>query len=415
MRNPFEFYAGLRYLRAKRRNHFISFISAASMICIALGVGALITVMSVMNGFEQELRLRILSNAAHASILGGDSGLADWAAVAAQASKNPEVAGAAPFIDGEAMVKVGSDLSGTSLHGILPEEEARVSDIGRHMKDGSLDDLKPGEFGIVLGVELAQTVGVSVGDSIDLMTLQADSSAYGLLPRLRRFTVKGVFQTGTHDFDAKLALVNLQDAASLYGMEGRVSGVRLKLRDMFEAPRVMSELASQLKGDFHFSDWTQEHASFFKAVATEKMSMFVILSMIVLIAAFQIVATLVMVVTEKRSDIAILRTLGAAPRSIIAIFMLQGSLIGIIGTIGGVVLGVTLASNTPFLTTFLRVVTGGQFLNPDIYYISDLPSDLQMHDVVRITLMSLALGIVSTLYPAWHASRIQPAEALRYE
>jgi lipoprotein-releasing system permease protein len=283
------------------------------------------------------------------------------------------------------------------------------------MKAGSLDDLKTGEFGIVLGVELAQMVGVSVGDSIDLMIPLADSSESGLLPRLRRFTVVGIFQTGTHDFDAGLALLNLQDAAALYEMQGRVSGIRLKLRDMFEAPRVVSELATRLKGDLHFSDWTKEHASFFKAVATEKMSMFTILSLIVLIAAFQIVATLVMVVTEKQSDIAILRTLGAAPRSIVAIFMLQGSLIGIIGTIGGVVLGITLASNTTLLTTFLRVVTGGQFLNPDIYYISELPSDLQVSDVVRITLMSLSLGILSTLYPAWRASRVQPAEALRYE
>ncbi len=415
MRNPYELYAGLRYLRARRRNHFISFISAASMICIALGVAALITVMSVMNGFEQELRQRILSNAAHASVLGGDAGLADWPAVAAEAMKNPEVAGAAPFIDGEAMVKVGAELSAASLHGILPAEEARVSDIGRHMKAGSLDDLRPGEFGIVVGVELAQAVGVGVGDSIDLMIPQADSIQAGLIPRLRRFTVVGTFQTGTPEFDNGLALLNLQDAATLYGMQDRVTGIRLKLRDMFEAPRVVAELAARLKGDFHFSDWTREHASFFKAVGTEKMAMFTILSLIVLIAAFQIVATLVMVVTEKQADIAILRTLGAAPRSIVAIFMFQGSLIGIIGTFAGVVLGVALALNTPLLTAFLRLVTGGQFLNPDIYYISVLPSDLQLQDVVHIAVMSLSLGILSTLYPAWRASRVQPAEALRYE
>lgn len=415
MRNPYELSAGLRYLRAKRRNHFISFISAASMICIALGVAALITVMAVMNGLEQEMRNRILSNAAHASILGGDEGLADWQSVAAQASKNPEVIGVAPFIDGEAMVKVGSDLSGTSLHGILPAEESRVSDIGRHMKAGSLDDLKPGEFGIVLGVELAQTVGVAVGDSIDLMIPQADALSSGVLPRLRRFKVVGTFQVGTRDFDSGLALLNLQDAATLYSMQDRVTGVRLKLREMFDAPRVVDELSRQLKGDYQFSDWTREHASFFKAVGTEKVAMFTILSMIVLIAAFQIVATLVMVVTEKQSDIAILRTLGAAPRSIIAIFMFQGSLIGIIGTAVGAVLGITLALNTPLLTAFLRLATGGQFLNPDIFYISELPSDLRTVDVVRVITMSLSLGILSTLYPAWRASRVQPAEALRYE
>jgi lipoprotein-releasing system permease protein len=415
MQNPYELYAGLRYTRAKRRNHFISFISAASMICIALGVATLITVLSVMNGFERELRGRILGMASHATISALSDGLERWQDVAAKAMQNPEVEAVAPYIEGEAMLREGSDLSGTALRGILPQEEMKVSDIGAHMKAGSLDDLKAGEFKIVLGAELAQSLGVSVGDKIDLMIPQATITPAGILPRFRRFTVAGVFQVGMYEFDRGLVLLNLQDAAALYRMGDKVTGVRLKLHDMFKAPQVVREIARDLPGIYYISDWTRQHANYFKAVATEKTVMFLILSLLVGIAAFNIVSTLVMVVQEKQSDIAILRTLGATPRSIMLVFMVQGSLIGFVGTGVGVALGILLALNVETLMPLLQAATGHQFLDPSIYYISDLPSELKASDVIRISVLSLALGLLSTLYPAWRASRVQPAEALRYE
>jgi lipoprotein-releasing system permease protein len=415
MQNPYELYAGLRYTRAKRRNHFISFISAASMICIALGVATLITVLSVMNGFERELRGRILGMASHATISALSDGLERWPDVAAKAMQNPEVEAVAPYIEGEAMLREGSDLSGTALRGILPQEETKVSDIGAHMKAGSLDDLKAGEFRIVLGAELAQSLGVSVGDKLDLMIPQATITPAGILPRFRRFTVAGVFQVGMYEFDRGLVLLNLQDAAALYRMGDKVTGVRLKLHDMFKAPQVVREIARDLPGIYYISDWTRQHANYFKAVATEKTVMFLILSLLVGIAAFNIVSTLVMVVQEKQSDIAILRTLGATPRSIMLVFMVQGSLIGFVGTGVGVALGILLALNVETLMPLLQAATGHQFLDPSIYYISDLPSELKASDVIRISVLSLALGLLSTLYPAWRASRVQPAEALRYE
>jgi lipoprotein-releasing system permease protein len=415
MRNPYELYAGLRYTRAKRRNHFISFISAASMICIALGVALLITVLSVMNGFEREIRDRILGMASHATISGIREGLPDWPAVAKIATRNPEVAGVAPYVEGEAMLKVGSDLSGTALRGILPEEEVKVSDIGAHMKAGRLDDLKAGEFNIVLGIELAQALGVDVGDKVDLMIPEASVTLAGILPRFRRFNVVGIFKVDYNEFDRGLVLMHLQDAEALYRMGERVTGVRLKLHDMFQAPRVVREIAHELPGVYYIGDWTRQHANYFKAVATEKTMMFLILSLIILVAAFQIVSTLVMVVQEKQADIAILRTLGATPRSIMGIFMVQGSIIGFVGTVLGVALGVTLALNVETLVPLLQAATGQQFLNPEIYYISDLPSQLKASDVVEISMLSLTLGLLSTLYPAWRASRVLPAEALRYE
>ncbi len=415
MRNPYELYAGLRYTRAKRRNHFISFISAASMICIALGVATLITVLSVMNGFERELRGRILGMASHATISALHDGLDDWQGVAAKAQQNPEVEAVAPYVEGEAMLREGGDLSGTALRGVLPQEEEKVSDIGAHMKSGKLEDLKAGEFKIVVGAELAQSLGVTVGDKVDLMIPQATVTPAGILPRFRRFTVAGVFQVGMYEFDRGLVLLNLQDAATLYRMGDKVTGVRLKLHDMFKAPEVVREIARDLPGIYYISDWTRQHANYFKAVATEKTVMFLILSLLVGIAAFNIVSTLVMVVQEKQPDIAILRTLGATPRSIMLIFMVQGSLIGFIGTGVGVVLGVLLALNVETLMPLLQLATGHQFLDPSIYYISDLPSELKTTDVIRISVLSLALGLLSTLYPAWRASRVQPAEALRYE
>jgi lipoprotein-releasing system permease protein len=415
MRNPYEWYAGLRYTRAKRRNHFISFISVTSMLGITLGVAALIVVLSVMNGFERELRVRILGMASHATISALRGPVQDWKAIAAKARANPEVIGVAPYIEGEGMVRIGSDLSGTLLRGILPEEEAKVSDIGPHMKMGTLDSLQAGAYNIVLGWELAQALGVTPGDKVDLMIPSASITPAGVLPRFRRFTVSGVFRIGMYEFDRGLVLIHLADAQAMYRMGTGVTGVRLKLHDLFRAPIVASDVANTLDDLYAVNDWTRSHANFFRAVATEKTVMFIILSLIVGVAAFNIVSTLVMVVQDKQADIAILRTLGARPRSIMTIFMVQGSIIGVVGTLLGVGLGVLLALNVETLVPILQALTGQQFLSPDVYYISDLPSELKTSDVMRISLLSLALGLLSTLYPAWRASRVQPAEALRYE
>ncbi|HSW12872.1 MAG TPA: lipoprotein-releasing ABC transporter permease subunit [Solimonas sp.] len=415
MRNPFELYAGLRYTRAKRRNHFISFISAASMAGIAVGAMALITVLSVMNGFERELRTRILGMASHATISAFQGGLPGWQEVAKKAEANKEIVAVAPYIEGEGMIRVGSELSGTLLRGIDPEREAKVNDVAANMKIGSLADLKPGEYRIVLGYEIARAMGVSTGDKVDLMIPQASVTPAGVIPRFRRFTVAGVFRVGMYEYDRGMVLVNLQDAQTLLRMGDTVTGVRLKLHDLFEAPRIAHDLAQSLDGVYYVSDWTRSHANFFRAVKTEKLVMFIILSLIVGVAAFNIVSTLVMVVQDKQSDIAILRTLGASPRSIMMIFMVQGSIIGVIGTLLGVVGGVALALNVERLVPVLEALMGQQFLAPDVYYISDLPSELKWSDVVRISLLSLSLGLVSTIYPAWRASRVQPAEALRYE
>jgi lipoprotein-releasing system permease protein len=415
MRNPYELFAGLRYTRAKRRNHFISFISLASMLGIAIGVTALITVLSVMNGFERELRTRILGMASHATVSAFRGGLADWQGVAELASRNPEITGLAPYIEGEGMVRVGSELSGTLLRGVLPAEEVKVSDIGQHVVAGSLDSLEAGAFNIVLGYEIASALGATLGDKIDLMIPQASVTPAGVLPRFRRFTVSGIFRVGMYEFDRGMVLVHLADAQALLRMDDTVTGVRLKLQDMFRAPLVARDLAGELPGMFYVNDWTRSHANFFRAVRTEKMVMFIILSLIVGVAAFNIVSTLVMVVQDKQADIAILRTLGASPRSVMAIFMVQGSIIGIVGTLLGVAGGIALALNVETLVPLLERLMGQQFLAPDVYYISDLPSELKSTDIVRIAALSLALGLLSTLYPAWRASRVQPAEALRYE
>lgn len=414
--SPYELAVGLRYTRARKgsgRNAFISFIALVSMAGIALGVAALIVVLSVMNGFQQELRNRILAVASHIEVRGFPE-LKDPAAVAEAARRNPRVVATAPYVFGQAMLSVGDANRGVVLRGIDPAREDQVADIGKHMRRGSLASLTPGSFNIVLGAELARALGVRVGDPIVAITPQGNVTPAGALPRLKTFTVAGIFEIGMFEFDSGLALVNIEDAQRLYRL-GNATGVRLKLDDMFAAPRVARELLATLPVDAEVRDWTQNHANFFRAVAIEKRVMFIILTLIVAVAAFNIVSAQVMVVTDKQADIAILRTLGAAPSSVMAIFMIQGALVGFIGTLIGVVGGVLLALNVETVVPVLERVLGFQFLDKSVYYISDLPSDLQRADVIVIAAIALALAFVATIYPSWRAARVNPADALRYE
>jgi len=415
MLTPYELFVGLRYTRAKRRNHFISFISVTSMLGIALGVAALIVVLSVMNGFQKELRARILGVASHVQITGMSGGLRDWQRVAAQSTSHPEVVAAAPYVMAQALISNHQTVQGSIVRGIVPADEDKVADIGMHMKSGSLGALQPGKFGIVLGSELAANIGARLGDKIVVIAPQGQVTPAGIMPRLKQFDVVGIFEVGMYEYDAGLALIHLDDAQKLYRMEDRVSGVRLKLKDLFAAPRVARELTHTLDADVYVADWTRSHANFFRAVQIEKRVMFIILLLIVAVAAFNIVSTLVMAVTDKRADIAILRTLGAAPGEIMKIFIIQGALIGVIGTLVGVVGGMLIAWNVDVVVPAIERLIGVQFLAKDVYYISDLPSDPHLQDVMVIALTSFVLSLAATLYPSLRAARVNPAEALRYE
>ncbi len=411
----YETLVGLRYTRAKRRNHFISFISAISMAGIALGVAALIVVLSVMNGFQKELRSRILGVASHVQISGPNNQMTDWQAVAGIVGQDPRVKGAAPFVNAQGMLAAGQAVRGSVVRGILPDREDQVAEIGQHMRAGKLESLKPGEFGIVLGSELARALGVLNGEKVALIAPQGLVTPAGVIPRLKQFTVVGLFEVGMFEYDSGLALVHLEDAQKLYQMGDAVSGVRLRLEDLFASRPVARDLMAKLDASYFATDWTRSHANFFRAVEIEKRVMFIILLLIVAVAAFNIVSTLVMLVTDKQADIAILRTLGASPRSIIEIFMVQGTLIGVIGTFAGLIGGVLLGLNVATVVPFIENALGFKFLAKDIYYISDLPSDVQVGDVTVIGIVSLVLSFVATLYPSWRASRTNPAEALRYE
>ncbi|RMG31017.1 MAG: lipoprotein-releasing ABC transporter permease subunit [Gammaproteobacteria bacterium] len=415
MFRPYEIFIGLRYTRAKRRNHFISFISLISILGIALGVTALITVLSVMNGFEGELRTRILGMAAHVIVSGPPEGMAGWQVLAREVAGTPHVIGTAPFVRQEAMLTHGQTVSGAVLRGILPDREPHVSTIHAHMVQGSLEALRPGRYGIVLGRDLALALGCQPGDRVTVISPQARLTPAGYLPRLRRFTVVGIFEVGMYEYDRGVALVHLADAQRLFHLGERVSGLRLRLDDLFLAPRVVEALRERLPPDLQVVDWTRQHANFFRAIRTEKRVMFVILTLIVAVAVFNIVSTLVMVVTDKQADIAILRTLGATPRSIMGIFIVQGLVIGLSGTLLGGVGGVLLALNVETLVPAIEHFFHVQFLPADVYYISELPSELHWSDVWKISGMAFFLTLLATLYPAWRASRTQPAEALRYE
>jgi lipoprotein-releasing system permease protein len=412
---PFELQIGLRYTHAKRSNHFISFISIVSMAGIALGVMALIVVLSVMNGFQEELRTRILGVAAHLEISGPAERLTDWRGVLAQAKQNTSVVSGAPYVNAQGMLANGDMVRGAIIRGVEPELENQVADFAKHMRAGKLSDLKSGGFGIILGAELARVLNVFPGDKLVLLTPQGNITPAGVMPRVKQFTVTGVFEAGMFEYDSGLALIHLRDAQKLLRLGDDVSGVRLKLDELFRAPFVTRELSKSLNGQYYLTDWTQSHANFFRAVAIEKRMMFLILLLIVAVAAFNIVSTLVMAVTDKQSDIAILRTLGTKPGSIMTIFIVQGAFIGVLGTLIGVAGGVLLALNLETVVPFIERMAGMDLFPADVYYINELPSKLVWGDVGVIGGVSLLISLLATLYPSWAASRINPAEALRYE
>ncbi|MFZ4699619.1 MAG: lipoprotein-releasing ABC transporter permease subunit [Candidatus Methylumidiphilus sp.] len=415
MFKPLIIYIGMRYTRAKRRTRFISFITLTSVLGIALGVTALITVLSVMNGFEAELRERILGMTSHASITGENNELRNWQSLEPSLQQESRVLGWAPYIEGQAMLSSEHRVSGSLLRGILPDFESKVSEVTKQIVAGSLDGLKPGEFGIVLGAELAAYLGVMVGDKITVITPQITSTPAGILPRLKRFTVVGMFKVGMFEFDRNLALIQIDDAAKLLRMDDAVSGLRLKLDDLFYVREIVQEISPKLPGRYYISDWTQAHSNFFRAIQTEKRVMFIILLLIVAVAAFNIVSTLVMVVTDKRADIAILRTQGMTPAAVMGIFMVLGTVIGLFGAMLGCAGGIALALNVETIVPFIERTFGTHFMSADVYYISELPSKLLWSDVWQITGMAFLLSLLATLYPAWQASRIKPAEELRYE
>ncbi|WP_034412309.1 lipoprotein-releasing ABC transporter permease subunit [Derxia gummosa] len=408
---------GLRYTRARRgarRNRFISFISGISMAGIALGVAALIIVLSVMNGFQKEVRDRMLSVLSHVEVFAPEGGLPDWQKTADEARRNKHVIAAAPYVQGQAMMARGDTFKGALIRGIDPALEPGVSDLAMEVRVGNLADLGPGQFNIVLGKGLAGELGVTVGDKVALIAPEGSVTPAGVVPRLKQFTVAGIFDSGHYEYDATLALVALDDAAKLF-RTGGPSGVRLKLDDMQLAPEVAQDLAQTLTEHLYILDWTRQNKTWFAAVKTEKRMMFIILALIVAVAAFNLVSTLVMTVTDKQADIAILRTLGASPRSIMKIFVVQGALIGLSGAFLGVALGALVAYNIETVVPVIEHALGVQFLPKDVYFISSLPSDPQASDILTIGAVSIALSLVATLYPSWSASRVQPAEALRYE
>jgi len=411
---PLSVAIGLRYFRAKRRNHFISFSSLISMIGIAVGVAILITVISVMNGFEKELRERILGMVSHATVSTWDRPFDGWPDLIERAREHPEVVGAAPFVEQQTLLK-GRDVSGALVRGIDPGREPSVSDIDEQMISGGLDALGDQRWQVILGVGLAASLGVGPGDPVTIFAPEIRATAAGVMPQVRRFTVAGIFEAGVHEFDSALAMVHWQDAQALFRTGEGVTGVRLEFTDLFRARSIALELADELPGFYRVRDWTQQNANWFRAVQMEKTMMFLILSLIIVVAAINMISTLVMLVIDKQADIAILKTMGFSPRGVMKVFIVQGMLIGTIGTVLGVVGGVILALNVESIVAGLEQLLNTQFLSADIYYISDLPSDLQWLDVVRFSGLALVLSLLSTLYPAWRAGRTRPAEALRYE
>ena len=415
MSGRFEMWIGNRYVRSRSRNSFVSLISGISMLGIAIAVLVLIVVMSVVNGFERELKDRLLAMMGHASVEDVDGRLVDYGRLLDLSVENPRVRAAAPYIDGQALLVAGRELSGAELRGIEPPLEDAVSGIGDVMQFGSLESLEPGTFNIILGTELADSLGVGIGDKVTVTLAEGIVTPAGVIPRTKRFTVSGIYRVGMYEFDRRLALINIGDAQRLYRKKGTVTGVRLDVTEIYAAPDIVREVARDFGKLVLVSDWTRVHVNFFRSIQITKSILFVILLMVVAVAAFNIVSTLVMVVKDKQADIAILRTVGASPYSVLKIFITQGTIVGVIGTLGGVALGVTVAVNLEAIVGFLEATLGIKFLAADVYFISDLPSELQWGDVVRIGAITFVLALISTLYPAWVAARTAPAEALRYD
>ena len=418
MQVPYELILGWRYTRAgrtTRRNGFISFISGVSMLGIALGVAALIIVLSVMNGFQKEVRDRMLGVVSHIEIFApGGAALPDVDRTLSEAGENPQVIGAAPFVSAQGLLAHGEDMKATLVRGIDPAREPEVTDLALGLKNAGLSRLVPGEFGIVVGGELARSLGVQQGDKVTLITPSGQITPAGVVPRLKQMTVVGTFDSGHFEYDSALVLIHMDDAARIYRLEGP-TGVRLKLRDLHQARAVAAELGKTLTGEVLIRDWTRQNRSWFAAVQVEKTMMSIILTLIVAVAAFNLVSTLVMTVTDKRADIAILRTLGASPGSIMGIFVVQGAMVGVIGTLAGLLLGLGVAFNIDVIVPALEQLFHASFLPKDIYLINRMPSEPQQGDIVPITLISLVLAFLATIYPSWRASRVNPAEALRYE
>lgn len=411
----FEAFIGLRYTRSRQRTRFISVISLISIIGIALGMTVLITVLSVFNGFQREVRTRMLGAVAHVQVQGLNEGLPDWQSIAQTVAKHPEVKGTAPYVSAQGLLTSGGHVRGVFLRGIEPELEEQVDDLGRSMRRGELAALRPGEYNIILGEPLARGLGAMPGDRVVLVAPQGQVTPAGILPRLRQFTVVGTFNIGHYEIDSTLALVHMQDAQRLYAMGDQVTGVRLKLEDLFRAPAVARELAAKMPPSVMLVDWTRMNATYFRAVDLEKRMMSLLLFFIIAIAAFNLVSSLFMVVKEKNADIAILRTLGASPRSVMRIFMIQGTLIGVVGVAFGIVFGIAGALNVDVIVAFVERVFNFKFLPQDVYQISDLPSELRYTDVISTAAVSLTLSLLATIYPSWRASKVNPAEALRYE
>jgi lipoprotein-releasing system permease protein len=414
-RLPYTWWIGARYLRARRDNRFVGFISGISMAGIAVGVAVLVVVLSVMNGFEYELRSRILDVTSHATLQGLEAGMPQWRDYRDRTRAMAGVRAVTPYVEGEAMLVSGMRSAGTQLRGILPAEERAVSALERHVSGGSLDVLAPGGYQIVLGKALAAELGVHEGDRVLVVIAQGNVTPAGVVPRMRRFTVAAILDVGMYEYDRGLALVSMADAQRLYRLGDAVSGLRYALDDPYAAPRIVRDIALALGGGFYVSDWTRHNANFFRSIQVTKSIMFVILLLVVGVAAFNIVSTLVMVVKEKQGDIAILRTLGSSPREILAVFVVQGAAIGVVGTLAGLALGLLIAMNLTAIVHGLEVLLGVTLVDARVYFISELPTAVAWRDVAHVCGTALALGVLSTLYPAWRAARTQPADALRHE